>query len=258
MAEFIENTRKGGLMTRTDWKYLVDTLLFVCIVGIAFIGLLLGLVIPKGPKAAESAKYFLGLHRHQWGNIHFYLSIAFIILVIIHIVLSWSWIKGKARQAFKKRWKAVLTMTAASSILVVFLFWVFYPKVPGAYEDHGVRAGKREKENIYEETYLKEESVKPKKESQTEEEIRQEEHPSKEQEEKFTRGRMAEDATRILITGQMTLDDIERETSIPARKIAEKLGLPPDVPLQEKLGHLRKRYAFTMQELRDVVSSLLK
>ena len=147
-------------MTRTDWKYLVDTLLFLCIVGIAFIGLLLGLVIPKGPKAAESAKYFLGLHRHQWGNIHFYLSLAFIILVIIHIVLSWSWIKGKARQAFKKGWKAVLAMTATSSILVVFLFWIFYPRVPGAYEGHGVRAGKRANENV--------ESVKPREESQIE------------------------------------------------------------------------------------------
>lgn len=258
MAEFIGSISKGELMKRTDWKYLVDTLLFLCIVGIAMIGLLLGLFIPKGPKAAESAKYFLELHRHQWGNIHFYLSIAFIILVIIHIVLSWSWIKGKARQAFKKGWKVVLTMTAVSSILVVFLFWIFYPKVPGAYEDHGVRAGKRPKENVFEETYLKEESVKPKKESQIKEEIQQVKLPSEEQEENFARGHMAEDASGILITGQMTLDDIERETSIPARKIAEKLGLPQDVSLQEKLGHLRKRYAFTMQEVRDVVSSLLK
>lgn len=258
MGESIRSIRKGELMKRTDWKYFVDTLLFLCIVGIAMIGILLGLFIPKGPKAAESAKYFWGLHRHQWGNIHFYLSIAFIILVIIHIVLSWSWIKGKTRQTFKKAWKAVLTMTAASSILVVFLFWVFYPKGPGAYEDHGVRSEKKAKEIILEETYLKEGSIKPRKESSIKEEIQQEELPSEEQQEKFARGGVAEDPTRILISGQMSLDDIERETSIPARKIAEKLGLPQDVPLQEKLGHLSKRYTFTMQEVRDVVFSLLK
>ena len=75
-------------MKKTDWQYLVDTLLFLCIVGIVFIGFLMGLVIPKGPTAQESAKYFLGLHRHQWGNIHFYLSITFTVLIIIHLILS--------------------------------------------------------------------------------------------------------------------------------------------------------------------------
>lgn len=61
-------------MKKSDWQYLVDTLLFICIIGIAFIGILMGLVLPRGPQASESAKYFLGLHRHQWGNIHFSLS----------------------------------------------------------------------------------------------------------------------------------------------------------------------------------------
>ena len=132
-------------MKKSDWQYLVDTLLFLCIVGIVFIGFMMGLVIPKGPKAAESAKYFLGLHRHQWGNIHFYLSIAFTVLVIIHLILSWKWIKAKARQVFKGRWDTALILTAIASILVLFLFWSFFPKVPGAYEDYGIRAGERAK-----------------------------------------------------------------------------------------------------------------
>jgi len=61
-----------------------------------------GLVLPKGPSAPESSQYFWRLHRHQWGNIHFHLSIAFTVFVIIHLILSWSWIKGKARSLFKK------------------------------------------------------------------------------------------------------------------------------------------------------------
>ena len=52
-------------MKKSDWQYLVDTLLFLSITGIAFIGFLMGLFLPKGPNAQESAKYFLGLHRHQ-------------------------------------------------------------------------------------------------------------------------------------------------------------------------------------------------
>jgi len=225
-------------MKKIDWQYLIDTLLFLCIVGIAFIGFLMGLVIPKGPTATESAKYFLGLHRHQWGNIHFYLSIAFIILVIIHLILSWKWIKGRARQIFKGRWATVLILTAIASFLMLFLFWSLYPKVPSAYEDYGIRVGETAKrQQLSKERYP---------------------IPEEKEEEKLTRERMAEDISGILITGRITLHEIEDETGIPARKIADKLGLPSNAPLNETLGRLRKRYLFTMQEVRDIVISLMK
>lgn len=320
-------------MKKTDWQYLVDTLLFLCIVGIAFIGFLMGLFIPKGPTAPESAKYFLWLHRHQWGNIHFYLSIAFTVLVIIHLILSWKWIKAKARQIFKGRWATALILTAIASFLVLFLFWSLYPKVPGAYEDYGVRAGERAKQQqlskegypIHEEKIFYEDGTvdivitgqttlrqaekatgisakkiaaelrlpsnvsmdetfgklskkyhfnlqkvrnaisdilsreaafrEEKKDTQEKQEKREEEH---EHEQKLTRGVRAEDQSGVLITGRMTLYDIEKKTGIPARKIADKLGLPSNVPLDETLGRLRKRYIFTIQDVRDAVGSLMK
>jgi hypothetical protein len=217
-------------MKKSDWQYLVDTLLFICIIGIAFIGILMGLALPKGPQALESSKYFLGLHRHQWGNIHFYLSIAFVCLVVIHLLLSWSWIKGKARQIFHRRWKTMLILTTAVSLLVLFLFWAFYPKVPGAYEDHGVGAGRKTKGEVFERNPFP-------------------------QEEKFYIG---EGQETMVITGQMSLLDVEKATGIAARKIADELGLPADAPLDEHIGRLRKRHLFTMQDVRDVVSSLMK
>ena len=322
-------------MKKTDWQYLVDTLLFFCIVGIAFIGFLMGLVIPKGPAAVEASKYFLGLHRHQWGNIHFYLSIAFVALVTIHLLLSWKWIKGKARQLFKKGWGTMLILTACVSLLIIVLFWALSPRIPGAYEDHGIGAGKRERQlRLQEEGYATQKgSVHPeedyilitgqmtlqevekatgipaqtlaaelglpsrvsldetlgqlrkkypftlqeardilsmllKREKAVAEEkkeipeIKEEEkhakmHPE-EHEEKATRGRRAEDQSGILVTGRMTLYDLEDETGIPAHKIADRLGLPANAPLDETLGRLRKRYLFTMQEVRDIVASLMK
>jgi hypothetical protein len=216
-------------MKKTDWQYLVDTFLFICIVGIAFIGFLMGLVIPRGPQASESAKYFLGLHRHQWGNIHFFLSIAFVVFVIIHLILSWSWIKGKARQLFHKGWGTMLILTASSSLLVLFVFWAFYPKVPGAYEDYGVGAGRRARaEASRGNPFLQEERI-------------------------FVR----ESPEHIVITGQMTLRDLEKASGIPAREIAEVMGLPSKISLDETLGQLRKRSPFAMQEVRDVVAELI-
>jgi hypothetical protein len=248
-------------MKKSDWQYVVDTLLFLCIVAIALIGFLMGFFLPKGPLAREASKYFLGLHRHQWGNIHFYLSIAFVALVIIHLTLSWKWIKGKARQLFKNRWAVMLGSTAAASLLILFLFWILYPKVPGAYEDYGTRAkSKARHQELMEEGFPHpEETVfyretKEKIEPQ-EKQVKKEEA---EHEEKLTRGRMSEDVSGILITGQMTLLDIENKTGIPARKIADKLGLPLNIPLNERIGRLRRRYLFTMQEVRDVIASLMK
>ncbi len=128
-------------MKKADWQYLVNTLLFISVVGIALIGILLAFFIPKGPSAPESSKYFLNLHRHQWGNIHLYLSLTFIFLSVVHLILDWKWIKTRAAKIFKKGWKAALICTALVSIFVVFLFWLFYPKDPGAYQEYGRGAG---------------------------------------------------------------------------------------------------------------------
>jgi hypothetical protein len=251
---------KGGFpqMKKPDWQYLVDTLLFVCIIGIASIGILMGLVIPQGPQASEKAKYFLGLHRHQWGNIHFYLSIAFICLVVIHIVLSWSWIKGKARQLFKRGWGTVLILTGVMSLLSIFLFWAFTPRIPGAYEDYGIGAGRKAKREVFESPYPQEGRPEQKEIREMKEEQSLADPPEKEHEQKSARGLLAEDASGILISGQMTLFDIESKTGISAKRIADELNLPAGAPLNETLGRLRKRYLFTMQEVRDAVDSLMK
>jgi hypothetical protein len=113
--------------------------------------------------------------------------------------------------------------------LVLFLFWAFYPKAPGAYEGYGVRAGRRAKAVAFEKS-----------------QYRQEERIS-----------IGEGKDKIVITGQMTLLDLEKVTGIPAREIADELALPSKVSLNETLGQLRKRYPFTIQEVRNVVTELL-
>jgi len=56
----------------------------------------------------------------------------------------------------------------------------------------------------------------------------------------------------------MTLLDIEKQTGIPALTLAEKLGLPSTFPLHERIGRLRRIYQITIQDVRDVISALLK
>ncbi|MDH4217797.1 MAG: DUF4405 domain-containing protein [Candidatus Aminicenantes bacterium] len=325
-------------MKKADWQYLVDTLLFICIVGMALIGILLAFFIPKGPSALESSKYFLNLHRHQWGNIHLYLSLTFIFLVIIHLTLDWKWITTRAGKIFKKGWKTALFSTVLISIFVIFLFWFFYLKEPGAYEDHGVRAGRKEGRPYAQETsaahreelgaqdqgyititgkmtlddlekatnipvakitaalrlpsdvsreeilgrlgkkhgfslvevrdaltkLMSEDQEFSQKGLTADAQLPPQQHKAQpthgqlEEEQKITRGRMDEDQSGILITGEMSLSEIEERTGVPTQKIIEKLSLPQNVSLQENIGRLRRRYRFTLQDVRDIVASLMK
>lgn len=57
-------------MRKDDWKVLIDVLRFVDLCSIAMIGLLLEFVIPSGKSAPEASKFFMGLHRHQWRDVH--------------------------------------------------------------------------------------------------------------------------------------------------------------------------------------------
>jgi len=247
-------------MKKTTWKYLVDTLLFISFIGIAFIGILMAFFLAEGPtsQARDSEKYFLGLHRHQWGDIHLYLSLAFTALVVIHLILEWSWIKGKTRKLFKKEWVPALVFIIALSLIVPLIFWAATPKYPTNYDEYGNRSGdrlgKQQKLTVGNiAAQLNKEETKPSQESPT---LKTEEEHLEEN--KLVRGRLEEETSGILITGQMTLNEVEELTGISAAEILKSLGLPANTSKKEALGRLRRRYGFTLQELRDVVAALVK
>ncbi len=325
-------------MNKTTLKYIVDLFLLVCMLGIIIIGVLLAFVIAEGPTASEASKYFLDLHRHQWSSIHLYLALAFSFFLVVHLILSWKWIKANTKKIFKKGWSLALILFLLLGVVVILLFWMFTPKHLGQYDEYGTKRGERGRgiinlENgqqkgisvITGQMTLKDvekatgihvqkiiETVKlptdvsldetlgwlrkkhglsliefreaidslletaPKPSEKLPEPSRElltpktaEEKPavidktdtteeSIEHEKKVTRGVSAEDQSGILITGRMTLLDLERETGISARKIASKLGLPESVSFNENLGRLRRQYGFSMQDIRDAISALIK
>lgn len=203
--------------SRTDWKYVVDTLMFLCMVGIVAIGLLMAFIIPEGQVGPGRSKFFLGLHRHQWGDIHLNLSLAFAVLVVIHIVLAWSWVKGKAQGLFGKTWKAALGLTVVAAVLVPLIFWLAAPKNDPAYADLGTGHGRNE--------------------------MGSERH-----------GQAV--PSEVPISGRMTMREVERTAGISAKDLLARLGLPDGVSLDETLGRLSRTYGFEMQALRDAVGQL--
>lgn len=263
-------------LSRTDWKYAVDTLMFLAFLGVVVIGVLMAFVIPEGPAEAGRSKYFLDLHRHQWGAIHLYLSLGFAGLVAVHLALSWSWVKGKAAGVFGKGWKAALGLTVPAALAVLFAFWLAAPKNDPAYAHFGEGRG-RQAPGMSEAARPAAipppdaepgalpgrvaapavgTAAAPPTEASAEPPAA-EPAPSAAHEDKTVAGRMEAGTAEIVITGQMTLREIERATGVPASDIAARLGLPAGVATDTTIGRLRKSYGFEMQALRDAVAELL-
>ena len=88
---------------RNALNYWIDLAMFLLMIGIAFIGILLGFVIPKGERFSDKAKSFWGIGRHDWGDIHLWLSLTFVVLLIVHLWLHWGWIVATTKQVFRPK-----------------------------------------------------------------------------------------------------------------------------------------------------------
>lgn len=56
------------------------------------------------------------------------------------------------------------------------------------------------------------------------------------------------------IRGEMTLAEVETRTGVPATHILEQLGLPLDTSTEERIGQLRRKHGFQMEDIRRIVA----
>lgn len=76
-------------MKKTDVNFVVDFSALIGFLMLVSTGLLMYLVLP--PRSGRSMVW--GLTRHEWGDIHFWVSVIFLALIVVHTLLHWSWIK---------------------------------------------------------------------------------------------------------------------------------------------------------------------
>jgi len=74
---------------RPNVHFLVDFLGFAGFVLLTATGVLVRYVLPPG-----SGRYttLWALDRHEWGSIHFWIAIAFLAVLVLHLFLHWRWI----------------------------------------------------------------------------------------------------------------------------------------------------------------------
>ncbi len=108
-------------MKKNTLKYLINVTIFIDICSVTFIGLLLGFIIPEG-RGVD--KYLFGLHRHEWGTIHLYLSLFFLVLLFFHVWLNRSWIVNSTKHFFGENWQNALWVFSVGWIAVIFVGWM--------------------------------------------------------------------------------------------------------------------------------------
>jgi hypothetical protein len=210
-------------MSRLRMNILVDAVAFAAMLLLVATGILMRYVLPPG-----SGRFLAlwGMDRHGWGDIHFWIAVTLVTTVALHVVLHWSWVVGVVKGRSPER--SVLRITVTLVGLLLLLGAAISPFLAPPTEQmgeppHKQRTGERSREDR---------AVEPS-------------HGS----------RVSEEQSRptFQIDGTKTLGEVERSTGVPASIILKELGLPPDLPTDERLGRLRKRYDFQVHDIRVIV-----
>ena len=72
-------------------KFVVDLLMFVDFVLLAVSGFILWIVFPAGEQSGRAPAFLFD--RFGWIKIHDLTAVALVVLIVIHLILNWNWIK---------------------------------------------------------------------------------------------------------------------------------------------------------------------
>lgn len=247
---------------------IIDAIMFVDLTAVAGLGFLMKYVLLPGYRINEkygtgTELYYMGLDRHQWGAIHLYLALFLVFLLVLHIIFHWDMIICIFKQMIASR-KTRILIALLLGIIGLFLFVVplfIKPevaqlkrmhnrnRVPGLYG--------QQFDSLYvdrHENYILDEdnsSVSQKSElpAATEASV----NTTREEPEEVHQHRY----DLLNIDGTMTLNEIAARYNISIEELAGVINVPAGYA-NERLGRLRKRYQFEIDQIRVFVSGKLQ
>jgi hypothetical protein len=98
IALYLPQETSGITMKRVTVNALVDTGCLVTFIPSLLTGLVLFLFLPQGGGRGSGWATYLGITRSVWVDLHNYTSLAFAVLLIVHLLLHWRFFRniGKA------------------------------------------------------------------------------------------------------------------------------------------------------------------
>jgi hypothetical protein len=119
-------------MKRPQLNFVVDAASFVAFLLLLTTGLALRYQLPPGsggleghgggPGSADrTVTLLLGLSRHEWGSIHFWIAVVLLAVLALHVALHWNWIicivRGKQQQS--SGWRLGLGIASLLALIVL-------------------------------------------------------------------------------------------------------------------------------------------
>jgi len=95
----------------------LNLLLWLCFCLMTGTGLLLQYRLPPGSRGG-SGMNVAGMSRHEWGDLHSWIGLVFIVLIVVHMALHWRWFW---QVASRKRSIPILAGILAGLALIVLL-----------------------------------------------------------------------------------------------------------------------------------------
>jgi len=233
-------------MRKNVLNFVVDSVTLLTLLWLVLTGLLIEFILP--PRRGTGVQRFLwGMDRHDWGDVHFWTAAALGGLLVLHVALHWKWVcataarlfrpdregqqpsSAAARTAYGAALLAVLAAVVGGFLWLASASTVGEPRGPGQGRGrHAIAAA-----------------------NQPDQELAEPAGAGRGR----RAGRTATDAFHI--RGATTLAEIEKAAGIPLAKLLAELRLPPDTDPQTRLGQLRQRYGFELEDVRSAVDRLL-
>lgn len=94
--------------------------LYLCFCLMIGTGLLLSLRLPPGSRGGRGLTV-LDMDRHEWGDLHLWISYAFIALVLVHLMMNWVWLKKIAAQ--RRSWRLWAGLGGGVLVVLLIVLW---------------------------------------------------------------------------------------------------------------------------------------
>ncbi len=127
-------------MKRSTWMLLIDAVALASFLFLIATGLLVRYVLPAGSggiegygtgwrAAARPVSLVWGLSRHEWGDIHFWISVVFLLVIAAHLFIHWRGIVAsfRGKGCRESRFQAAIGVGALAGLLALAIALVASP-----------------------------------------------------------------------------------------------------------------------------------
>jgi hypothetical protein len=83
-------------MRKNTLNFAVDVITLLVMLTMVATGLVMKYALPPG--SGGKGLMLWTLTRHEWGDVHFWLSVAIAALLVLHVLLHWAWVCGTIRR----------------------------------------------------------------------------------------------------------------------------------------------------------------